>query len=157
MQVKAVYHKTRSLSSPHPPRAPKIPIRLHYVTNSYEISTRMSTKAHKSRRDAYIHTTFSTRSCISRASRRVMCYNHTVLHNLDELCTTTTISTIQAMIMGKILMIIHRNSTRIMHEMHMISKHLHIAIMHDIIHTYRTRTHVSTEAPCTCHTGHHVL
>jgi hypothetical protein len=57
----------------------------------------------------YIYNNLDENAGISHAYRRDMCYNHTVLHNLDELCTTTTISTMHiATIMGTILMIIHR-------------------------------------------------
>lgn len=90
----------------------------------------------------------------------IMCYNHSTLtQSRRVLCTTTTISTIHSQMTAEIstsIMI----STRIMHEMHMISMHLHIDIMHDIIslHTISTRhPYDRPETPCTCYTRHYVL
>jgi hypothetical protein len=107
-------------------------------------NSQILTRLIKSRRDAYIPTTFSTRTHLDEThhqvshlvllSRRVMCYNHTVLHNLDELCTTTTISTIHtATTTDRISTSTHTISTRIIHVMQAAMMHLHIVIMHDII------------------------
>jgi hypothetical protein len=62
----------------------------------------------------------------------ILCYNK---HSyLDELCTTTTISTIHtATITDRISTSIHQISTRIMHEMGKTMNHLHIDTMHDRI------------------------
>jgi len=46
MQVKAVYHKTRSLSSPHPRERPKPPIRLHYTSLCYRILWELDENVH---------------------------------------------------------------------------------------------------------------
>jgi len=107
---------------------------------------------------SYIHTTISSRSGVILASRRDMCYDYTVTLHLDELCTTIMISTTHtATITRRIVKNTRRILMRSTHATGKTTKRLHTGIMHDIIHTYRTRTHVSTEAPCTCHTGHHVL
>ena len=92
------------------------------------------------------HTQFSTRShiyiqqsrrvhtssaCIS--SRYVLQSSSSHTH-LDELCTTTTISTIHtATITDRISTSIQMISTRIMRETGKITKRLHIVTMHDII------------------------
>jgi hypothetical protein len=100
----------------------------------------MYTKAHKSRLDCiYTYNNLDENAGISLASSRDMCYNHTVLHNLDELCTTTTISTTQRATIIRILKSIRRNSMRIMRVMGKITKRLHINTTHDIIRTHRTR------------------
>ena len=81
---------------------------------------------------SYIHTTISTRPGIILASRRDLCYNHTILTG-SRRCTTTTISTIHTPTMHHMISKGIQISTRIMHEMHMITNHLHIDTMHDRI------------------------
>ena len=89
---------------------------------------------------AYIHTTISTRSGVILASRRDMCYDYTVTLHLDELCTTTMISTTHtATITRRIAKNTRSILMRIMREMGKTTNRLHTGIMHDIMYTYRTR------------------
>ena len=90
-----------------------------------QFSTRLHIYIQQSRR---VHT---SSACIS--SRYVLQSSSSHTH-LDELCTTTTISTIHtATITDRISTSIQMISTRNIHETGKITKRLHIVIMHDII------------------------
>ena len=94
----------------------------------------MYTQAHKSRRDRIYRYNISSRTGIMLASRRDMCYDYTVTLHLDELCTTTMISTTHtATITRRIAKSTRRISMRIMRVMGMITNRLHTGTMHDII------------------------
>ena len=124
------------------PTHPRAPIRTPYITKSYQKHTKLD-------EISYI-THDSRRNPLHLVEKRAMIMQYQ--RNLDELCTTTTISTMNTPTMRRISTSIRRILMRTMHEMRRITNHLHTGTMHDIIKHTSHRNHASTEAPCTYHT-----
>ena len=104
---------------------------------SYETHTRsrrdiIYTKAHNSRRDIiYTYNNLDQTSGIILASRRDLCYTHTIHTGSRRACTTITISTIHTQTTHHMISTGIQISTRIIHETGKITNHQHTDIMHD--------------------------